>query len=346
MSLLDTLRRRVAEDALNRVTDARPLFAAAGAADYAFEFVRLVPDRLEKVADTVREEWTAERFGDAFGELVDGANVEDLRARAEHVRDQLASTLRDRRDSVVDDLADLSADARDLPTQLRARARQAPGRAVVELANQVGAAYEAYDSCVDRGRVVLARLRGDAPPGRTPSPENRMPVADPVTPITPVTRPRPPVPPSSVESTPPIRRAAPAGAATTGAPDPASPVKRAAVKRAAVKRAAAEAGTAGTGTPKAGTAGTGGAGTGTAGTGTAGTGGASIGTAKTSAGTARTRTARTGTARTSTARTSTARTGTAPGADAAVPGAPAAKRAAGRAARRVDGPRPGTPPTS
>lgn len=257
MSLLDTLRRRVAEDALNRVTDARPLFAAAGAADFAFEFVRLVPDRLEKVADTVREEWTAERFGDAFGELVDGANVDDVRARAQQLRDSLAATLKDRRDAVVDDLADLSADARDLPTQLRARARQAPGRAAVELANQVGAAYEAYDTCVDRGRVVLARLRGDAPPGRTPSPENRTPVADPVAPITPVTRPRPPVPPSAVDSTPPVKRAAtrraagaaaggpasggvapsagPAGAATTGAPDTVTPVKRAAAKRAAAR---------------------------------------------------------------------------------------------------------------
>jgi hypothetical protein len=261
MSLIDSLRKRIAEDALGRVTDPRPLFAAAGAADLAFEFVRGVPDRLEKVADSVREEWTAERFGDAFTDLVDGANIDDLRARGQQLRDQVASTLKDRRDSVVDDLADLSADARDLPTQIRAKARQAPGRAAVEVANQVGAAFEAYDTCVDRGKIVVARLRGDAAPGRTPSPENRLgplsgpgslgsgssgsgrPGAPTTDAITPVTRPRPPVSPSSVESTPPVkpavktptvRRATP-GAATTGAVDAAAPVKRAAAKRAAAR---------------------------------------------------------------------------------------------------------------
>lgn len=190
MSLLDHVRKIFVEEARGTVTDTRPLYAAAGILDYAVEFVRGVPTRLEEAAEQVQAEWTPERFGDAFSDLVDSASPDKVRARGQEVRERVADTLKDRRDAVVDDLADLSVDARNLPAQVRDRARQAPGRAAVEIANQVGAVFELYDTAVDRGRLAVARLRGDAAPNSAPSPANRPP--DPATDgIEPVTRPRP-----------------------------------------------------------------------------------------------------------------------------------------------------------
>ncbi len=190
MSLLDHVRKIFIEEARGTVTDTRPLYAAAGILDYAVEFVRGVPTRLEAAAEQVQAEWTPERFGDAFSDLVDSASPDKVRARGQEVRERVADTLKDRRDAVVDDLADLSVDARNLPAQVRDRARQAPGRAAVEIANQVGAVFELYDTAVDRGRVAVARLRGDAAPDSAPSPANR-PSGPATDTIEPVTRPRP-----------------------------------------------------------------------------------------------------------------------------------------------------------
>lgn len=205
MTLIDHVKKIVADEARGTVTNPRPLYAAAGAVDIAVDFVRGVPDRMEKVADQLREEWTPDRFGDAFNDLVQNGPA-DVRARGEELRDKVSATLRDRRDAVVDDLADLSADARDLPSQVRARARQAPGRAVAEIANQVGAAYELYDTFVDRGKLAVAKLRGDTVPGHTPTPANRAETGEP---ITPVTRPRGPATTATTTATPPVSSVSP-----------------------------------------------------------------------------------------------------------------------------------------
>lgn len=211
MTLIDHVKKIVADEARGTVTNPRPLYAAAGAVDIAVDFVRGVPDRMEKVADQLREEWTPDRFGDAFNDLVQNGPA-DVRARGEELRDKVSATLRDRRDAVVDDLADLSADARDLPSQVRARARQAPGRAVAEIANQVGAAYELYDTFVDRGKLAVAKLRGDTVPGHTPSPANRAETGEP---ITPVTRPRGP---ATTAATPPVSSVSPGVSPSSVAP--------------------------------------------------------------------------------------------------------------------------------
>ncbi len=237
MSLLDHVRKMVVDEAKGTVTDTRPLYAAAGVVDYVVGFARTIPGKLEGAAEQVQAEWTAERFGEAFSDLVDGANTATIRARSEEVRERVAETLKDRRDAVVDDLADLSAEARNLPAQVRDRARQAPGRAVVGIANQVGAAYELYDTVVDRGRVAVARLRGDATPGSTPSPANRVPGATTGDLVAPVTRPRPSAvtpPIVTPPGVPPVTRPVPAVSAPasgTGVPSPSSVPSTAPLRR-------------------------------------------------------------------------------------------------------------------
>lgn len=157
MTLLDEVRRLLAEDARRRVTDPKPLYATAGAVDAAVDFLRRAPDRLETAAERARAEWTPERFGEVFADLVDDARdtADDAVRRLQEERSKISSP------------AGLAASARDATEQVLDEARKAPGRLVVSVAESAGAVFETYDELAERGRVALAKLRGDAVPGET-----------------------------------------------------------------------------------------------------------------------------------------------------------------------------------
>ncbi len=157
MTLLDEVRRFLAEDTRRRVTDPKPLYATAGAVDVTIGYLRAVPQKLESAADRARVEWTPERFGDAFTDLVDEArdSADDAVRRLQEQRSRITSP------------ADLATSARDVTDQVLGEARKAPGRVAVSVAETAGAVFETYDDLADRGKTVLARLRGDAAPGET-----------------------------------------------------------------------------------------------------------------------------------------------------------------------------------
>ena len=157
MTLLDEVRRLLAEDARRRVTDPKPLYATAGAVDAAVDFLRRAPDRLETAAERARAEWTPERFGEVFADLVDDARdtADDAVRRLQEERSKISSP------------AGLAASARNATEQVLDEARKAPGRLVVSVAESAGAVFETYDELAERGRVALAKLRGDAVPGET-----------------------------------------------------------------------------------------------------------------------------------------------------------------------------------
>lgn len=157
MTLLDEVRRFLAEDTRRRVTDPKPLYATAGAVDLAVDFLRGVPQKLESAADRARVEWTPERFGDAFTDLVDEArdSADDAVRRLQEQRSRITSA------------SDLAGSARDVTDQVLGEARRAPGRVAVSVAETAGAVFETYDDLAERGKTVLARLRGDAAPGET-----------------------------------------------------------------------------------------------------------------------------------------------------------------------------------
>ena len=172
MTLLDEVRRFLVDDARRRVTDPKPLYATAGAVDAAVGFVRGLPVKLESAAEKARTEWTPDRFGDAFTDLVD-----DLKDRADDANRKL-----EQQRAVLADPAKLVAAVRTAAGEAVDDARRAPGRIAVGLAEQAGAAFETYDELADRGRGVLARLRGDATPGESPTGDQpaRDPAAPPV----------------------------------------------------------------------------------------------------------------------------------------------------------------------
>lgn len=186
MTLLDEVRRFLAEDARRRATEAKPLFATAGAVDLALTFVRDVPERLEAAADRARTEWTPDRFGDAFADIVDEA------------RDSAEDAVRavQQQGARLTDPAAVAASARSAAEQALGEARKAPGRVAVSLAEGAGAVLETYDDLAERGRVVFARLRGDAVPGETATsgrPGEQPPVfRRPTSPTAPANPPTPP----------------------------------------------------------------------------------------------------------------------------------------------------------
>lgn len=186
MTLLDEVRRFLVDDARRRVGDPKPIYATAGAVDVAVDFVRALPERLEAAAERARTEWTPDRFGDVFTDLVD-----DVKDRA----DDAARRLELQRGLLTDPAAAFSA-ARRATGQAVEDARKAPGRIVVGVAEQAGAAFETYDDLAERGRSVLARLRGDAAPGETataPADRGTTPVfRRPTSPTAPRTPPGPP----------------------------------------------------------------------------------------------------------------------------------------------------------
>ena len=276
MTLLDEVRRFLAEDTRRRVTDTKPLFATAGAVDVALEFVRRVPERLEAAADRAQNEWTPDRFGDAFADLID-----DARESA----DDAVRTLH-QQGARLGDPAAVAGSARAAAEQALGQARRAPGRVAVSLAEQAGAALETYDDLAERGRTVFARLRGDAVPGETatsgrpgqqppvfrrptpPSPRPQDPPAPPAGPVIghDVTDPGEPAGPLADTTAAPATNAAPVTSGSTDAAAPkkaaaprknAAPRKKAAPKNAAAPRkkaASKKKGTATEGTATKGTA--------------------------------------------------------------------------------------------